>query len=188
MLSGAVLAGGKSLRYGKNKALEVFRGKRLIDSGVETLRTLCDPVFVVANDLRDYFGVRATLVQDILPHQGPLGGIYTALLFSPHDWVFAKATDIPLLVPELIGLLFERRHGFDAVVPLYNERFEPLLALYHRRCYPVIAEFLEGEERKVTSFYRRIKVQTLAEEKWRSVDPEAVSFKNVNTPGDWENM
>lgn len=188
MLTGAVLAGGRSVRYGKNKALELFQGARLIDRSVAALRAFCDPVLVVANDLQIYMDVQATLVRDILPHQGPLGGIYTALLFSPHEWVFTKATDMPFLVPRLWSLMLEMREGADVVVPLYHEHYEPLLALYHRRCIPAIASVLEGTERRLVAFYGKVRVKPLQEELWRTVDPEGSSFANVNTPEDWKQL
>jgi molybdopterin-guanine dinucleotide biosynthesis protein A len=182
MLTGAILAGGKSVRYGSNKALEIFAGKSLIEHSVVSLSGLCEPVLVVANDLAPYLHLRATLVQDVVREQGPLGGIYTALLFSPHNWVFTKATDMPFLAKDLAKMMVALKGGCDAVVPLLNDRVEPLLALYSRRCLPSIAAAIEKEEKKVTSFYRKVRVRELPEREWRKVDPEALSFKNVNTP------
>lgn len=188
MLTGAVLAGGRSRRFGKNKALEVFHGKRLVDHAVESLHGSCSPVLLVANDLSLYYDVKATLVRDIIAHQGPLGAIYTALLFSPHEWVFVRATDMPFFSAEILALMLQLRTGFDAVVPLYNSMYEPLLALYHRRCLPVIASALEKHERKVTSFYPKVKVTALQEEEWRQVDQEGRGFFNINTLEDWEQL
>ncbi|MFZ2445200.1 MAG: molybdenum cofactor guanylyltransferase [Syntrophobacteraceae bacterium] len=183
-MTGAVLAGGKSVRFGKNKALEVFEGMRFVERAVASLRPFCDPVIVVVNELALYADLGVTLVRDVLPHQGPLGGIYTALLFSEAEWIFVKATDMPFLVPEMASLMIGAREGFDAVVPKRNDFHEPLLALYNRRCLPAIARQLETDERQIVRFYRKIKVRSIPEEQWRTIDPEAVSFRNVNTPQD----
>jgi molybdenum cofactor guanylyltransferase len=182
MLAGAILAGGRSLRYGTNKAFETFAGMSLIDHAVLSLSGFCDPVLVVANDLAPYLHLRATLVQDVVRDQGPLGGIYTALLFSPHDWVFTKATDMPFLNKELAKMMDALREDCDAVVPSLNDRVEPLMALYSRMCLPSIAAAIEQGEKKVTSFYRKVRVRELPEKEWREVDPEGLSFKNINTP------
>ena len=185
MITGAVLAGGKSVRFGKNKAIQELRGKRFIERAVESLRPFCDPVMVIANDLELYLDLGVTLVRDIIPHQGPLGGIYTALLFSSEDWVLVKATDMPFLVPELAAMLIGAKAGFDAVVPMLGDYYEPLLALYNRRCLPPIVRQLENpDERQIIKFYRKIKVHGIPEEEWRKIDPDALSFKNVNTPDD----
>lgn len=188
MLTGAILAGGRSSRFGMNKALQIFNGTRLVDRAVSSLRTLCNPILLVANDLSVYYDVRATLVQDIVTQQGPLGAIYTALLFSPHEWVFVRATDMPYLVPELAAMMIESRSEFDVVVPLCKNMYEPLLALYHRRCLPVVAAALEGSERQVVSFYRKVKVKALEEHQWRTVDGEGRSFWNINTVEDLEKL
>lgn len=189
MLTGAVLAGGRSMRYGRNKALEAFRGKRLIDRAVEDLGTFCAPVLAVTNDLESFRDVRATLVRDIIPHQGPLVGLYTALLFSPNEWLFVKATDMPFLVHDLAAMMSAARdESCDVLVPMRNGRYEPLFALYHHRCIPSIVDAVERGERKLVTFYKKVKVKELAEEEWRTVDPEGLSFKNVNTPGDMEQL
>lgn len=185
MITGVVLAGGKSLRFGKNKALQQFEGKRLLEWAIESLRPFCDPIMVVVNEIEPYLDTGVTLALDIIPDQGPLGGIYTALLFSPTEWVLVKATDMPFLVPEMASLLIDAKEGFDAVVPKLNDRYDPLLAMYNRRCLPAIVRQLEvPDQRKVTGFYRKIRLRTIAEEKWRKVDPDALSFRNVNTPSD----
>ena len=189
MLTGAVLAGGRSLRYGRNKALEVFQGERLVDRAVGALRGFCSPVLLVANDLVPYFGVSAGLIRDIVPHQGPLGGIYTALLFSPNEWVAVRAADMPLFVPEmLVRMLSLCSGGADAVVPRLGDKYEPLFALYHRRCIPAIAGVLEGPQRNVVSVYSKIRLNHFEEDQWRQVDPKGLSFRNVNTPEDWSDM
>jgi len=185
LIAGAVLAGGKSLRFGKNKAFQQLRGKRFIDLAIESLLPFCDPVMVVAGEIEPYLDTGVMLVKDIIPNQGPLGGIYTALLLSPAEWVFVKATDMPFLVPEMASLIIGAKNGFDVVVPKMNDYYDPLLAMYNRRCLPVIARQLqEPDKRQVVDFYRKIKVRAIAEEEWRRVDPNGLSFKNVNTPSD----
>ncbi len=188
MVAGVVLAGGKSSRYGKNKALERFQGERLVDRCVAQLRPHAHPLMVIANDLAPYYGVEATLIQDILPHQGPLGGILTALLFSPHDWIFIKATDMPFFVPGLFTLMADRMPRHDVVVPVKNGHYEPLLALYHRRCLAAVLRTLQSEKRQIVAFYKKMKVKTVSEKQWRQVDPEGMSFKNINTPEDMLGM
>lgn len=166
--------------------MEVYEGRRLVDRGLEALHGYCSPVLLVVNELKPYWATKATLIRDVIPHQGPLGGLYTALLFSPHEWVVVRATDMPLFVPDMLERMLALRTGADAVVPRLGEKFEPLFALYHRRCLPAIVEVLEGPRRDVISFFKRVRLATLEEEEWRLVDPEGLSFRNVNTPDDWK--
>jgi len=187
-MAGAVLAGGASTRYGRNKALEVFRGERLVERSLGGVRALCEPVFLVANDLTPYLDLDAVLLQDVVLHQGPLGGLYTALLFSPRDWVFVKATDMPFLVPELVELMTRHASRADVVTCLTEGGYQPLMALYHRRCLAAVADVLAQERRKVTAFYSAVRVAAIPEEEWRVADPQGRSFWNVNSPEDWERL
>lgn len=185
MITGVVLAGGRSVRFGKNKALEPFGQTRLVERAVQSMRPFCSHMMIVANELAPFLDMEVILVRDIIPHQGPLGGLYTALLFSTSEWIFVKATDMPFLVPRLATLMIGAKEGFDAVVPRVNEHYEPLLSLYHRRCFPHIARQIESTgERKIAGFYRKINLRSIREEEWRAVDPGGISFKNVNTPQD----
>jgi molybdenum cofactor guanylyltransferase len=188
VLTGAILAGGKSVRYGRNKAVERFRGERMIDRALQSMRPYCDPLLVVANDLAPYYGVSAHLLLDIQPRQGPLGGILTALFYSPHDWVLVRATDMPFLVPELLEALLDRREGHDVVVPLTGDHYEPLSALYRRSCLPAVGQLLAGGHRQVIAFYQKVKVNAVPEAEWRPHDPEGLSFRNLNTPADMREL
>lgn len=184
MLTGAILAGGKSLRYGRNKAVEPFRGERMIDRALQSLRPHCDPLLAIVNDLMPYVGVQAHLVLDVRPQQGPLGGIHTALFFSPHEWVLVRATDMPFLAVDLLTALLDRREGFDVVVPLTGDLYEPLTALYRRSCLPAVSQVMASGARQVIAFYDRVKVNAVPETVWRPFDPDGLSFRNVNTQDD----
>lgn len=185
MITGAVLAGGKSVRFGRNKALEQFGEMRFIEHAVTSLRPFCDPVMVIVNEMAPFLDLGLTLTRDIVPNQGPIGGIYTALFFSINEWVFVKATDMPFLVPELASMIIGNREGFDAVVPRFGDYYEPLLALYNRRCLPFIARQMSAPgELQIIKLYKKIKVRSLREDEWREVDPDGRSFRNVNTPLD----
>jgi molybdopterin-guanine dinucleotide biosynthesis protein A len=167
--------------------LEVLEGERLIDRGLAALGSQCDPLLVVANDLQPYFGVAATLVRDLIPDQGPLGGIYTALMCSATPWVLARAVDMPFLEQRLLTALIEAcSETVDVVVPLVGEQYEPLFALYHRRCLGAIREVLAGTERHIIAFYPKVRVRVFPEAKWRLLDPEGSSFANINTLEEWQ--
>ena len=108
------------------------------------------PRGVVANDLRPYFGLPATLVRDFVPDQGPLMGIYTALMCSPNPWILARAVDMPFFTPPLlVAMMQECKETVEVVVPLVADQYEPLFALYHRRCLGAIRAVLEEARRQV---------------------------------------
>ena len=108
ILTSIVLAGGKSLRLGRDKAFEVIGDDSLIQRVIRRLTSLSDQIIVVvagedALPRLSHLGVK--VVADIYPGKSSLGGIYTGLMTSdsPHNLVVA--CDMPFLNPALLGYM-----------------------------------------------------------------------------------
>jgi molybdopterin-guanine dinucleotide biosynthesis protein A len=181
---GTVLAGGKSRRFGRNKAVELFEGERLIERQVRTLRSLFPEVMIISNTPELYLDLNVTIVQDIVPGRGPLGGIYTGLLFAQGDSIFVTACDMPFLQLPVIRRMLDLFSGHDVVVPRLGEYLEPLHGIYSPRCLPHIKRMLDREDLQVIRFFPSLKVAYLDEEEIRGLDPAGLSFFNINTPED----
>jgi molybdopterin-guanine dinucleotide biosynthesis protein A len=181
---GAVLVGGKSRRFGRNKALEEFQGERLIDRQVRMLRTLFPEVLVIANAPEEYLDLGLTVVRDIIPGKGPLGGIYTALVFARSQRVFVTACDMPFVQPIVVEHMVRLAGDHDVVIPEKVVGLEPLHAVYSSRCLPHIKGKLDRGELQVTGFFPAVKVCRLSEEEIGQLDPRGLSFCNINTPDD----
>jgi molybdopterin-guanine dinucleotide biosynthesis protein A len=178
---GTILAGGKSRRFGRNKAFALFQGERLIDRQIRILRSLFREVLVVTNAPELYLDLDVTTVQDVIPGRGPLGGIYTGLLFARAERVFVTACDMPFLQPPLIRRIVELSGDHDVVIPQLGDYLEPLHALYSPRCLPHIKRMLDREALQVIGFFPAVKVHRLSREEIRQFDPTGLSFFNVNT-------
>jgi molybdopterin-guanine dinucleotide biosynthesis protein A len=125
-----------------------------------------------------------SVVEDLYPESGPLGGLYTGLSASRCDAVVAVACDMPLLRPELLQELFRLFPGHDVVVPV-NEHFaQPLCAVYSRACVEPIRHRLEAGQLKLMSFYEDMRVLEVAPSAWRQFDPDGLSFQNLNRDED----
>jgi molybdopterin-guanine dinucleotide biosynthesis protein A len=181
---GTVLAGGKSRRFGRNKAVEIFEGERLIERQVRTLRALFPEVMIVSNTPELYLDLNVTTVADVVPGRGPLGGIHTGLLFAQGDSIFVTACDMPFLQLPVIRRMVDLFPGHDVVVPRLGEYLEPLHGIYSPRCLPHIKRMLDREELQVIRFFPSLKVAYLDEEEIRRLDPAGLSFFNINTPED----
>ena len=183
---GVILVGGRSRRYGRNKALELFQGERLIDRRVRTIRALFSEVLVIANEPELYLHLDVTIVRDVIPGKGPLGGIYTGLVFAQGKKVFVTACDMPFVQPALIRRMVQLAGDFDVVVPQKEEGLEPLHAIYSPRCLPHTKTMLDRGELQVISFFPAVKVYRLSSEEIGQLDPEGLSFFNINTPDDMD--
>ncbi len=183
---GVVLVGGKSRRYGRNKALEMFQGERLIDRQVRTVGSLFSEVFVITDNPEPYLHLDVTIVRDVIPGQGPLGGIYTGLLFAQGESVFVTACDMPFVQPAVVGHMMELAKDYDVVVPQKETGLEPLHAIYSTRCLPHIKKMLDRQELQVIGFFQAVKVYHLSLEEIGQLDPMGLSFFNINTRKDMD--
>jgi molybdopterin-guanine dinucleotide biosynthesis protein A len=183
---GVVLVGGESRRYGRNKALELFQGERLIDRQVRTVGTLFSEVLVITNDPERYLHLDVTIVRDVIPGQGPLGGIYTGLLFAQGKSVFVTACDMPFVQPAVVRRMLQLATDYDVIVPEKTEGLEPLHAIYSSRCLPHIEKMLDHGTLQVINFFPAVKVYRLSSEEIGQLDPQGLSFFNINTPNDMD--
>ncbi|UCG11405.1 MAG: molybdenum cofactor guanylyltransferase [Deltaproteobacteria bacterium] len=181
---GVVLVGGKSRRFGRNKALEPFQGERLIDRQIRTLRSVFPEVLIITNEPEPYLDLDVAVARDVIPEQGPLGGIYTGLLFAQHENIFVIACDMPFVQPAVIRHMEQLAGGYDVVIPQKEDGLEPLHAIYSSRCLPHIRGMLERGVLQVISFFPAVKVCRLTAEEIGQLDPVGLSFFNINTPGD----
>lgn len=181
MISGVILAGGKSTRMGRDKAVLEIGGKRLIDRLVEGLQGIFPEVIIVANTpgLYDYLGVR--VVPDLIPGKGSLGGIYTATALANHPWAYVMACDMPFFNPRLIRYLASLTTDWDAVVP-YTDDWEPLYALYAKTCLPEMEGLIHSGNLKISRFFPSVRVRRVDGEEIRHYDPQGLSLFNANTP------
>jgi molybdopterin-guanine dinucleotide biosynthesis protein A len=189
-------AGGGSRRMGRNKALlPVPPGNLpLLAYLVKKLAPLMpEQTLVVYNepDLPKSSGLanEVIFVADKWGSNGPLGGILTALE-QCRGWILVLACDLPFVSIDVIQLLWsvaeQQGENCDVVLPRVEGRVQPMYALYHVRCYPYLEEALEAGVRRVQDAINQVRVCIVDETELRRVDPELLSFTNVNTPQEWE--
>ena len=183
-IAGLILLGGKSRRYGSNKAMVEVDGVRLIERAVRVMRPLFQEVILLTNTPRDYAYLGLPMVEDLIKGLGPLGGVYTGLETISCDAGFFVACDMPFLNQALILHLVANRKGFDAVVPRVGWMIEPLHAVYTKRCLPAIRHLIDSREYQIFKFLPNVRVRYVEAEEIRVHDPQLRSFFNINEPQD----
>jgi molybdopterin-guanine dinucleotide biosynthesis protein A len=183
-VTGVLLAGGKSRRMGRDKALlEVF-GEPMFRRTLRLLEDLFSTV-VIAGDRPDLAPPGILAVADIYPGSA-LGGLHTGLHSATTEWIFVVPCDMPCPDPRIMRLLLQHREGFDAVVPRTAAGYEPVFALYHKNCLPHMEEMLRNDQFRIYDFYQRIKIRYLDEtqlpEGWQK------ALFNINTPEDFNRI
>jgi molybdenum cofactor guanylyltransferase len=186
-MTGLILVGGQSERMGRAKELLTFQGESFLAHTITLLQGFCREVFVISRleqPLPRLPGIK--VLPDETPGLGPLGGLVTGLAASGDDWHLVLACDLPLMKPAILHLLVDNAQGAAAVVPRALGKLQPLAAAYSQACLAPARETLAAGQRSVTAMLDKVPVKLLEEAELRRVDPELVSFMNVNTREEYE--
>ncbi|WP_252311350.1 molybdenum cofactor guanylyltransferase [Sinobaca sp. H24] len=111
--AGAVLAGGRSSRYGLPKMFELYHGKPLYQYSLDAFKEagIQERYIITNNQLADRFDSRlASIVIEPAPFSGPLFGLKEALRqVEPDSWLFLLAADIPFVTPEFVASCLKKQ-------------------------------------------------------------------------------
>jgi len=171
---------------GRDKAFLELDGRLLIEIVVEQMARVCSEVLIVASDGRPYVGLGVPVVEDRFRGVGVLGGLYTGLEAATHDVALAVGCDMPFLRPELLRAFVAWIEGFDVAVLRQGEYVEPLHAAYRRTCLQPLEAAIRAGQQRIVSFFSRVRVRHVTPAEASALDPDLRSFRNVNTPEDWE--
>ena len=184
MLSISIQAGGQSRRMGTDKALVQLGGRPLIEHVLKRVEGLGDEILITSNHTESLSYLGFPIVPDPIPGAGALTGLETALNAARGDHVLILACDMPFVNRELLCHMIELAPSADIIVPIHAGYFEPLHAIYSKECLPNIRASLENGQTRVINFYDEVRVQGIDESKIATLDPQGMSFFNINTPED----
>jgi molybdopterin-guanine dinucleotide biosynthesis protein A len=164
---------------GRDKALLSYRETTLVEYVARAVREAVGSVAIIGDPGR-YRELGHEVYRDKVPGCGPLGGIYTALSISQADWNLVVACDMPGISAEALRGLVDSQAQLDrdsvmAVGP--GGEPEPLCAVYHRRCLPVLERAIRNKRFKMRDLVPELRAEL------RSLDQAALA--NVNTPEEW---
>lgn len=192
--SGLILAGGMSMRMGRDKGLIEIGGRPLVVWVIGRLSEVVDEIAVATSPTNDA-AYRAVVpgsvrcVSDETPHLGPLGGWRWGLPTLHGEYVAIAPCDSPLYAPELGRMLFDRAAGHDGAVPKLGDRYEPLHGVYHRqRLERAVLRTLGAGQSRPIHTYAHLDIVDVGETEVRRIDPDLESFMNANTPDELERL
>ncbi|MFH1862642.1 MAG: molybdenum cofactor guanylyltransferase [bacterium] len=177
----AILAGGKSLRFGSDKALMSLRGEFALSRLIATLEQLFQPVFIVADQPEKIPPSSTTIVQDVIPDCGPLGGILTALQYSPTPRCFIAACDMPILDLDILRFLAVEWGTEDILIPKVDGEEQPLAAFYRNSCLPVVRDCLRQSKLSLRCLWDYVQVRYCDLNAHFHKEKLARCFANINT-------
>lgn len=145
-IKGLVLAGGKSVRMGKDKGEIVYHEKDQRHHTAELLKPYCEEVFISCRpDQTDTIKSDFPLLPDSFLDLGPFGAILSAFREDPNSAWFVVACDLPLLDKMTLERLVAHR-STEHIATAYRtgeKQFpEPLITIWEPSAYPRSLEFL----------------------------------------------
>jgi molybdopterin-guanine dinucleotide biosynthesis protein A len=186
--TGIVLAGGKSSRLGREKALERIGGKRLIERVVDTLVPISDEVLVVTSKEQferiSSLDLKARTIVDIYPGKAAFGGVYTGLMRATTQFGLIVACDMPFLNSDLLSYLVQIADSYDIVIPHVCGKLEPLHAVYSKNCLTIIKRLIDNNILQILELLDLVKTKYVDDEEVDKFDAEHLSFLNINTQDD----
>ena len=184
-LSAAILAGGKSRRMGKPKALLKIEDLPIINRVTKVASQVARELIIVVSENQSSFdAIQARIVVDQTPEKGPLMAIFTALQSVSNSHCLILACDLPLIKAEVLIEMSQKLGSHDVIVPLTDNGFEPLCAIYAQSCLPVIASKINQNQLSVHRLFSELNIYSFTE--WRDIDPTGNIFLNMNTPNDYQ--
>ncbi|TDI78035.1 MAG: molybdenum cofactor guanylyltransferase [Bacteroidetes bacterium] len=211
-VSGVVLAGGKSRRFGSDKRRAHFHGKSLLANACEKiagtigenadkgslgisisadedpsvfLSDVLGPALVASDKHPSDFHIISDLQADI----GPLGGIYSSLAACETDWILVLAVDLPGVSDATLTTMVERinkAHNPQLLAVVAEDTsgaIHPLIGCYNQGLRPYIEQAISERKTGIRRLLHSIELLPGASRIARLTLPD-IELHNINFAGD----
>lgn len=175
---------------GREKGLVSLGGRPMVASVADAVSRVADEVFLAVGMGRreaysSFCDQRLRLVEDSASGRGPLEGLMNAFILAKGDYVVVSPCDTPFLRSEVLEMLRARATGSEGAVPVVRGHVEPLVAVYRKNAAlrSFQEELAEGRG-KVGDAVARLILNFVDERELKALDPDLLSFWNVNTEED----
>jgi len=177
-----ILAGGKSRRFGTDKARAPLGTETLLQRVAAALCPLAARITVVARTAGTYDDLGLPTIGDLVPDRGPLGGLATALADAERcgdgPWILLAACDFPHLDPDWIPPLIQAAAQPAQAAAYRGTAWQPLPGVYHAQLGPTVSQRIEAG---------RLSLQGLLDTAAATALPLPANWparSGINTPGD----
>ncbi len=188
LMTAVILAGGKSSRMGRDKALLRFGEETLLESLAQLTASIFSETLIITRQNKNYQPLNlggAVLLNDFLPNKGPLAGLYTGLAYSAYQASCVLTCDMPLVHASFLRQLAAFwQEEYDAVCPQDPKgRLQPFPAIYSRASRYFIRLLLDRGETAMKRLFDILVIRPLILGK---NEPDVLF--NMNTRNDYEQV
>ena len=187
-VTGLVLAGGRSSRFGRDKLEEPIEGRSLLSNAIDGVTPASTEILVIAApDATLQLPDRATRIHDPVAFEGPLAGVAAGLRAAHESMVLVVGGDMPTVVGAVVEamLLSLEAPAVDAVALEHEGRARPLpLALRREPALNAADLLLAAGERRLRALIDALGATVIPEPIWRDLDPYGMTVRDIDTPAD----
>jgi len=187
-MNAIILAGGKSSRFGTNKALYKLEQKPMLINIIEKLNPLFDKIYVIGDKNYDYNNLKnVEYLADEIPNKGPLGGLYTGLKATDSEYNYLQACDMPFVCKEYLEYMknhIKINSNYDAYIPEKNGYLEPFVGFYKKNIKDEVLDLIRQGKLNFDNLFEKIKINRIAEDKIEEIADTDRIFFNINKKED----
>ena len=181
-ITGVVLAGGRSSRFGSNKAMANFDGKSFLEHSIELLTPFCKEVIISGKkELYEHTGL--TVWEDIYPNIGPLGGIYTALNYSATSSVLIVSCDMPFITSDILAKMINSDSDYSVLGWFSEGNGGQFPLLLSKTILNEVKQLIDEKQYRMKQLFHLERSHQLEiPDKWKPY------FININTVREYKNI
>lgn len=155
---GIILAGGKSTRFGTDKAMALVGGISMIQQAVHLLNELELEPCIITSASRDYSFLNCWIERDLVLDKGPLGGLYTACCLFKDSSLVVLTCDMPRLSSAAVRYLIasHQRKNQATVYTLKGSRWQPFPGVYEASLGNLIKKVMEKKQLSLQQLFEVI--------------------------------
>ena len=183
-VTGIILAGGKSARMGRDKALLGIGGEPFIKCIADVMKRIFEDVMIISNHGNRYAFLGLPIHGDVFENCGPLGGIHAGLIYARTSKVFVVSCDLPFIDTYIIQQLVSHGDNGDASLFSIGGYIQPLFGLYSSSSLETIERHLRNGQLSVLCCLKELDtcIHKLTSD---SNSEDIFSLTNINTPTDY---
>lgn len=179
-----IIAGGKSERMGRGKALLDYHGKPFVQHIAEKLQGVFKKVIIISDKGEQHKFLRLPIYEDIYKECGPLGGIHSAFINTDTKNIFVTSVDLPLIETNMIQFLLDQISDADVILFSTDDRVQQLFGLYGQTCMETLPNHIQRNQYCVRGLIEQLNSKMLPAETYLGIN-RINSLANINTTTDY---
>lgn len=190
-VEGLILAGGKSSRMGgRHKGSLMYREETFVQRLIRELQQGTKQIWLSYGCDRHETYAECSILTDIYPDCGPIGGIHAGLSACGCEWMLVAACDMPFLKIELFRYLWKEleqaeSEEYAGAVPVVKGRIHPLAAIYRKRIAGILEKQIVTGSLRLRDALGRMKILYVDVSDIREY---AEMLRNINTIEEYEEL